>query len=540
MEGDMKTSTVLVLLIIVISGCYSPKWYRANTTIIVITACLMGFVIEAYAEEKSIERIVSEKLVTKIEKGYVKDSIAISPDNRHVAYLAVEKKFIGGVKWFVVLDGKELKKYDSIGMSSLIFSPDSKCLAYVALSGKLKVPAITGSGYMRRSDLFDGEMFVVVDEKEGRHYNDIRDGLFGKAPDFSFYKSDPPVFSPNSKRVAYVAQEKEQKGLFVVSDEKEQKHYEWIGNQEEKNKSKTCRPIFSPDSSHIAYVVQEDKKVFVVVDGNDGKRYDDVKLVIFSPDSKHLAYVAKLGDKWVVVIDAKENTQYDGLDPLIFSPDSKHLAYRAQKGKEMLVVLDGEEGKLYNTVSNPIFSPDSKHWAYLAQEGNKFLMVVDRKEGKKYAKISFSPRSLFSPDSERVVYGVQTDNGQFVVLFDETESEKHYDRVDDFIFSPDSKHFAYTAVMGNKWFVVVDGKEQKKYDEVPSLIFSPDSKHLAYVAFRDKKQFVVLDGVEGKQYDGIFKVGGVGIAKFIFDSPDALHYLAVNGNSLYLVEEIIK
>ncbi len=88
--------------------------------------------------------------------------------------------------------------------------------------------------------------------------------------------------------------------------------------------------------------------------------------------------------------------------------------------------------------------------------------------------------------------------------------------------------------------MVVDGKEQKQYDEVASLIFSPDSKRFAYAAFMDKKQFVVLDGIEGKRYDGIFKVGGIGTQKFIFDSSDSLHYLAAEGNSVYIVEEIIK
>ena len=53
----------------------------------------------------------------------------------------------------MVVDGKEQKQYDSIMAGSLIFSPDSKHLAYVAKSGN--------------------KCFVVVDEKEGKQYDVI-------------------------------------------------------------------------------------------------------------------------------------------------------------------------------------------------------------------------------------------------------------------------------------------------------------------------------------------------------------------------------
>jgi len=35
-------------------------------------------------------------------------------------------------------------------------------------------------------------------------------------------------------------------------------------------------------------------KMFVVVDGEEGKQYDSVWAITFSPDSKHLAYGAKM------------------------------------------------------------------------------------------------------------------------------------------------------------------------------------------------------------------------------------------------------
>jgi hypothetical protein len=123
----------------------------------------------SHAEEKQLSREVSEKLLVK-PQSMIKDSITISPDNRHVAYLAVEKKFLSGVKWFVVLDGKELKKYDSIGINSLIFSPDSTHLAYMVFQDK--------------------KQFVVVDEAEGKQYYGIFMVGGANTAKFIFYSSD--------------------------------------------------------------------------------------------------------------------------------------------------------------------------------------------------------------------------------------------------------------------------------------------------------------------------------------------------------------
>ena len=41
-----------------------------------------------------------------------------------------------------------------------------------------------------------------------------------------------------------------------------------------------------------------------------------------------------------------------------------------------------------------------------------------------------------------------------------------------------------------------------------------------------------MDGIEGRQYDDMLEGGEI-----IFDSLDSLHYLAVRGNRVYLVEE---
>ena len=122
---------------------------------------------------------------------------------------------------------------------------------------------------------------------------------------------------------------------------------------------------------------------------------------------------------------------------------------------------------------------------------------------------------------------------------------------ESFKVSPDSKRVAYVTQVGDKQFVVVNGKEGKQYDGIWwEPIFSPDSKRLAYVAvvgtgLLGTKLFVVVGGKEGKQYDALtFLIGGrviiIGGGRIIFDSPDSFHYLAGKGNGIYLVGERIE
>ena len=148
--------------------------------------------------------------------------------------------------------------------------------------------------------------------------------------------------------------------------------------------------------------------------------------------------------------------------------------------------------------------------------------------------ISIKDTLKISPNGKRVAYMAKSSDRWFVVV--DGKEEKQYDGIlqDSLIFSPDSKHVAYASQLSNKLIAVVDGKEGKQYDNLSSIIFSPDSKRVAYQAKSGDKQFVVVDGKEEKQYDVI--VGG----KIIFDTPVRLYYLALKGNSIYMVEKIWK
>ena len=119
-----------------------------------------------------------------------------------------------------------------------------------------------------------------MDGKEGKQYDDVY-GL---------------TFSPDSKRVAYWA--KAGGKQFAVVDGKEGKQYDETGI--------VCyfdlfavvfthSFTFSPDSKRVAYVAKAGLKYLVVVDGKEGKLYDSILKIVFDA-SDRLHYLASKGN----------------------------------------------------------------------------------------------------------------------------------------------------------------------------------------------------------------------------------------------------
>ena len=64
----------------------------------------------------------------------------------------------------------------------------------------------------------------------------------------------------------------------------------------------------SPDSKRVACAGGNSTvtKFFMVINGTEEKRYDNVGLFIFSPDSQRTAYRTSLSANWYVVVEAVE------------------------------------------------------------------------------------------------------------------------------------------------------------------------------------------------------------------------------------------
>jgi len=328
--------------------------------------------------------VVTDTIESLHYESLLDNSLVISPDGKHVAYATDDGYF-----YTVILDNERISLlaatseddttlywYDDVSVP-FVFSPDSKHFAFV--------PTI------------DGKWTVVLDKKMDKLYDYILSGT--------------PVFSPDSKKIAYGAVKGDD--YFIVVDGKEGNNiYEDIAGE---------TVTFSPDSKHLAFAAKKNGRWFIEKDGEIGKDYDEIgSSVIFSPDSKHLAYTAHKGDEWVVILDEKEVARYTNLveQSLTFSPDSKRLAFGAKKEDSFVVVIDGEESKIYETiVTTPVFSPDSKHIAYTVQTGKKQYVILDDIEGTRYpAVISHNGGKIVFDSNRSFHYIVAKDDNKIYLI----------------------------------------------------------------------------------------------------------------------------
>lgn len=406
---------------------------------------------EGTEDETAVRKIYGLNLKTTklaiILEDYKVLDIVFSPDGRNVAYVARVKKARGelfDIKYFVVVNKTEGRAYDEVSLSP-IFSPDGKYLAYIAKEGK-----ITKKGREK--------IFLVI--------NNIVDKI---SEEILIFEGMPlvlnPIFSPDSKKIAYLTAKKRDQWIVVIRDIDSKTHKE--------SKTYDSRPrglTFSPDSKQVAYKILKGNQEFVVVGEKEGKIYqvDPLKIgiatgadkIIFSPDTKQVAYSAKERDKEFIVVGEKEDKAYDKVGVPVFSPGGKQIAYPAKRGQEWFIIVDGEERKvkesnIYN-IRSLAFSPNGQQIGYVVDkiepQVESFIIVGERK----YKSYSVASIGLMEP------FFISGIKGPF--------------------FSPDNKTVAYVVVSHKlkKSFVVINEKEGKRYDYIDWPIFSPDSKYVAF------------------------------------------------------------
>ncbi|MDP2821015.1 MAG: hypothetical protein Q8O39_02340 [bacterium] len=309
--------------------------------------------------------------------------------------------------------------------------------------------------------------------------------------------------------------------------------------------------IIGPDNKQFAYVVgqqYEQGKKFVVVNGNEHKKYDyiDIDSLSFSSGGKHFVYIAAndviwpykspalAGGKWWVVIDGVEQKEYNNIHSFTFSADGEQFAYVASKSTYKLssnivyaagdnldykefIVLNGKEQKNYYRIHSPVFSPDNSRFAFIgAQEQGKEFLVLDGEEQENlYGRI----HSLsFSADGQQIAYVTILSSWpistQILVL--NGVEQKRYNSIDEVVFHPGGK-FTYRGYDGEtNHFLVVDKKE---YKNGKSPVFSQNNKHFAYVLSEAKNSAMVLDGTAQQNGSNI-------ISPVVF-SEDGKHYIYV-------------
>jgi|GEM_PF-4513634 len=433
--------------------------------------------------------IVDSKIVETLSSDLPKPihSIAFSSDGNRLAYV-IAQPAKGSTNGCVVVDGQPQTPYFGILEGSTSFSSDGRHFAYyalkkageafVVLDGKELDPIKYGSNFDTRIHFSSGGRFML---------------LCGAAQSVNLFKG-----ISFSVRGAYDL-EKQQ---FLVRPDLAKGFW------------------FSADEKRFAFVRSAiELQGFLITEGNKEMKFTEVQDVIYSPDGQRMAVLDKKGKQLVISIDGTEQKPYSKIEHITFSPDSKRIAYAAKLADGYwALVVDGSESPPCDEIVSPIAK-------------SELLSIIPHRP------------VFFSPDGHRVAFSAKIDK-RYTLIVDDKEVFSSY-KLGVPVFSPDSKRVAVWATTDpkedKKEFIVLDGRELPSYDEVDmwQLNFSPDSRHLTAVARTGKTNLVTVNGIPSSlTYDQLI-VSHPSRQSVVFNALDAIQYVGLRKNSLYLVDEKI-
>lgn len=475
---------------------------------------------------------VKETSLGVIPEGTVPGSIVVSPDGARLAYIVDT-----GRGHRVVLDGKEQPVFTFVFPKTLKFSPDSKRFAYtVGLSTARKPPTA-----------------VVIDGTRGPVFDQIRPSEDGSNT----------YFSPDSKRVAYVAERKGQ-SIAVVDGVEGKAHPGFLA---------TAGVIWSRDGRRWGTMMMTpQQKGYVIIDDVAGLLHDMLTVpagmnsagtevteyaadrgITFSADGSHYAYGAQNGANSVLIVDGKEVARQPakrarskdangnpvditegGISNIAYGPTGDRLVYLVSQGTEkQWYVVDGQPQKEYVAIATGArFSRDGKHFAYFASpKAGRRLVVRDGVEGKEDDApgddAAFDGDVALSADGSRMAAKIRR-SGKSLVTVDGTDG-KEYEEALFPQFSPDGKRLGHLAVKGQEVMLVLDGMEGKPYQDFtpPGPQFG-ESGHVTWGVARDKRWRVAVDLLETQEtYDGF---AARTLVQFV--GPTTVRAVAIRGNEL--------
>ncbi len=138
-------------------------------------------------------------------------------------------------------------------------------------------------------------------------------------------------------------------------------------------------------------------------------------------------------------------------------------------------------------------SPDSRHYAFIEAGA---VLIVDGKKQEFGGTANNGKGNIFSfsPDSQHFTYvGRDKEGKDWVYLDGKPLGVGHNFVAAPPIFSPDSKHIAYTCRRyvggGTKYFLVIDDKDRETYDEGTTwnITWSGDSQRVALGVEKENK-----------------------------------------------------
>jgi hypothetical protein len=493
-------------------------------------------VVGAFADGGAVETKVIAKLAADPMQVDGR-TFQVSTGGAHAAWQVPGE---GSVEW--VVDGKAGTGHDAVG--PLVFSGDGAHWAHFARVGAasvlvadgkdLPVPGLAPAEATLRFVPGGGRLAFlakqVVDGTPGKSVVVI-DGTPG--PAFDDVKVETLAFSADGKRHAYVAVEGASE-VVVLDGTPGTPH----------PRGAVGPPRFSADGTRVAWEVKK-PEARVVVDGVPGPVFEAVTPPVFAPRGSRLWHMGLRARRPVVVVDGKEDPPLIDLAAPgpVWSPDGRHLGYAALKADGKRIVIDGKDGAVFKRIEagSLRFSPDGRRHAYWAGNGPKPFWVVDGVAQAEVDQVGQGESFAFSPDSQRFAYRAQR-KGKWVVVTGTTaggapgppaskpaaggapgppaskpaaggvpgtgpaDPRQEGPELDTLgantpVFTPDSAHVVYHAIVAGAWHLFVDGKPGPAFEGFVdgTLAFGQDGGTVAIVARRAQAGMIVIDGVAAKE-----------------------------------------
>ncbi|GEM_PF-4064984 len=363
----------------------------------------------------------------------------------------------------------------------------------------------------------------------------------GKTQDKAYDCISTVTFLPDTEKVAFLASKDGCKNLYWVVDGKEYSKY---------NSSKSRAFAYSKAHNHFVYSAVENNKEFVVIeDEPSSKRYDRIDFIAFLPDEKTLIYKAKEKENEFLVVDGNEQKRYKMIRDIRFSEFSD-IYYLATDGKTEFLIINGKEQQKF---------PGGVYYYCISRDLRKVITIVNDKKNinviidKKSMKFPLMKRSrplycVFAPDSKGYAFIAPDNydpsktslfiNGNKSGTFDEILWSSNLNAA---IFSPDSSKFAYAVKDGKKESLYINDKKIATNDKFYKIIFSPDSEHILY-SYQDRDEQIGFSlGLDGKTFRNISSISeSVDGPYFLFDGSDRIRYIYEDNNGFFFIEEIVK
>ncbi|MDO8282428.1 MAG: hypothetical protein Q7U10_07380 [Thermodesulfovibrionia bacterium] len=316
------------------------------------------------------------------------DNHWFTPDGKHHLSTVTE-----GDNRYIVIDNKV--NHDYRMEQGLVISPDSSALAFSIKSpdGNSKQLIITDIE-LKNKKVFDscGEYIVpnddtsllaVVCSEGGKGSVKVIDFLNRTV--ISDSKYDGTIthlrFSPDNRSWAYTYFKSEKQRYIVCNGREEQIP---VGDEF------LSEPLVLSDPESVGVIIGD---VFEArlhrafqKQNKDGKGYGYTSDFVSSKDRRHYAFIAvnHNEERQYIVVDGNEGIKFDKIVSPVFSPDGKFLVYRARQSGKRFIVISDLNGKIirqhryYDMVFQPIFVDDGKSVAYIVLDGNEFWWKVEK------------------------------------------------------------------------------------------------------------------------------------------------------------------